>query len=35
VADNVSFLEPKREGSGSSGPRPQQRGPQPPPAGPA
>ncbi len=36
IVEDFQFLEPKRDGSGPSGPRPpQQRGPQPPPPGPA
>lgn len=35
VVEDFQFLESKRDGSGGSGPRQQQRGPQPPPPGPA
>ncbi len=35
IVEDFQFLESKRDGTGSPGPRPQQRGPQPPPAGPA
>lgn len=35
VVEDFQFLEPKRDGSGPSGSRPPQRGPQPPASGPA